>query len=775
MSLLLQKVLFFCLLIGQNIQNTVKSSSVTSERNKSNEAFYQRLNQSQRICKRPTCFEDTDDIIVSPLPRIKNDENRAKSISLSDYRKLSVLYALINVAGDSDVNEQCHNELEMIQHGVNTKEIWAVKVGQCHEIMFYDTRPNKDNNQSVHAAIDASAKPSSGFIWGNNFWFGSQKGCESLNKPLSLTLASHFPRITKSTLKDAVAPFPMKYFVVHAKHQSPWQFEVKFLEENILQLGLCLPISCEKHEIFNLTQTYFDARQDDFQIFYEMAVDVLEVKDLEVRENFMWKRSVVMLLTILGVTALLHYLSYLLKDNMDIFAESKHDERILAQTSRKERILTSFNIEKNLETIFNSNLERETFPVIGGLKTICSLVIVVFHVQWFKFFTLDNPYIFFHNAEQVHYQWIANAPLLVDFFFVISGFLLGYNYLKNAKQNAQIRENSFFQNVKMFLKLVAKRYVRLTPVYLIVMFLTEIGTSYVADVSIFRIHERTDLTCQRFWWRNMLYIQNFFPHEELCANWTWSTACEMQYFVFFTLIYFIYAKNPKVGKSIFFLAAGSALATASYFTIKHNFQPSFDVLYASGTDLYISSLTRAAPYFVGIMSGYIVMFYRNNQIFNKSQSQIVWCLAVLTFVLCMHSTTFRRPGEFISILTLVFARWLFAFANAWVLIASSLGYGNWFTRFLSHKYFIYFSRTTYSFYLINPLLISMIYGLADAGTHSDTAMGIIVTLGVCFVTYALSLLFSVSFEMPYCKLLNYRAPNKTSSSEKLSAAAAKCD
>lgn len=148
----------------------------------------------------------------------------------------------------------------------------------------------------------------------------------------------------------------------------------------------------------------------------------------------------------------------------------------------------------------------------------------------------------FHNGEQVRYQWIANAPILVDIFFVISGFLLAFNYLKNVRQNALIQQNSIWNNTKLFLKLIAKRYVRLTPVYLIVNFLTEIGTSYLTDVSIFHLQERTDLNCQKYWWRNIFYLQNLFPHTELCVNWTWSTACEMQYFVIFTLIYFIYIK-----------------------------------------------------------------------------------------------------------------------------------------------------------------------------------------------------------------------------------------
>lgn len=229
--------------------------------------------------------------------------------------------------------------------------------------------------------MDASAKPNSGFIWGNNFWFGSQIGCESLNKPLSITLSPRYQRIMKSNLVHAVAPYSVQYLVAHVKHHSPWQFEEKFLEENILHIGLCMPMSCNLDEVFNMTQTYFDNREDDFQTFYEMEPEVIEIKDLRLREGFFTKRSIFMLCLILGTTVLLHIISYLLKDNLDLFSTTKQYDRILQQTvghasnesefveiDTREKILTSFSFEKNLQTIFNSNFQREVFPIIGGLK-----------------------------------------------------------------------------------------------------------------------------------------------------------------------------------------------------------------------------------------------------------------------------------------------------------------------------------------------------------------------------------------------------------------------
>lgn len=83
---------------------------------------------------------------------------------------------------------------------------------------------------------------------------------------------------------------------------------------------------------------------------------------------------------------------------------------------------------------------------------------------------------------------------------------------------------------------------RLTPLYLFVIGSTEISTAYLHETSPFWIEDRNDLTCQKYWWRNLLYIQNLYPVKEFCLNWTWSMACEMQFFIVFTFLLFLYAK-----------------------------------------------------------------------------------------------------------------------------------------------------------------------------------------------------------------------------------------
>lgn len=83
--------------------------------------------------------------------------------------------------------------------------------------------------------LDASATAQPGFVWGNNYWLGSRKQCESIQYRKHITLSPRFERNMKANLVDARAPFDVGYRIVHAQHASPWQVEVEFLISAVRQ------------------------------------------------------------------------------------------------------------------------------------------------------------------------------------------------------------------------------------------------------------------------------------------------------------------------------------------------------------------------------------------------------------------------------------------------------------------------------------------------------------------------------------------------------------
>lgn len=54
---------------------------------------------------------------------------------------------------------------------------------------------------------------------------------------------------------------------------------------------------------------------------------------------------------------------------------------------------------------------------------------------------------------------------------------------------------------------------------------------FLNDTSQFRMYEDVEGNCKKFWWRNLLLIQNFYPIKELCMSWSWYIAADFQLYV----------------------------------------------------------------------------------------------------------------------------------------------------------------------------------------------------------------------------------------------------
>jgi peptidoglycan/LPS O-acetylase OafA/YrhL len=681
---------------------------------------------------------------VNTLDYLYNDMKRSTHEESKIHRDRllhsSIIYGLISLADESELNPRCYNNLITIRDAIHHKEIWAIKL------------------------LDSSAQKESGFIFGHNNWIGSPKECESVQEPLYITLSDRYHRTMKPDLIQSVAPFDVEYRMVYAKHHSPWQVEVKFMLENMLHIGLCLPKSCTNNEVFNLTRKYFNNRLIDVQVMYEIDADVVHVKDMKLSHDFYYKKTLWLLCGILAVTGLLTLLSYINEEKVNELSNENNNNNNnndlttkTTQCSQKtfyEKLLDSFSVRKNWQTIADDSISPDSIPVIGGLKTISCYLILTFHMLWFSYYTIDNRGIMFHYAEQVQFQVIANAPLLVDMFFVISGFLVTYNFLRNKLRMDEIKNNSFRHNAKLFGKLLLHRYIRLSPLYLLITLMSEVGMSYVVDTSKFWVHQRYDQTCQRYWWRNLLYIQNLFHADDLCVCWSWSLACDMQYYIIFTLILFIYAKNKKAGINCFIGFSALIVAISTWSIFKNKFIPTWDVVYNTGTQLYIAPWVRILPYLIGVGCGYYLYNYKNTFNVSKRNSQFLWITSCVFLSAILHCTIYREIPIWVTYCILMFGRLFASLAASWFIVASVCGEANWFSNFLSARIFVLINKLTYAIYLLNPLLIFFLFSQVEHGTSVDPVSMTILTIGISFITTVAAIGFSLFFELPYYKLSN---------------------
>ncbi|XP_054739834.1 nose resistant to fluoxetine protein 6-like [Anastrepha obliqua] len=693
-------------------------------------------------------YEDDLDFVISD-----------KDFGVYEYlRHTSIIFGLTSVANDSNVNLACHRQMRQIQHGILRKEPWAMKV------------------------LDASATKPSGFVFGQNFWLGSREACGTVKSPVAITLSKNYQRIMHFALITERAPFDVDYRVVYLRHHSPWQVEIKMMSEEIIHVGLCLPTTCTTHEIEEMSRAYLERSLFVENDIYDIRPQVVYVKDLKLNASFFEKRTFKMMSVFLAFTSLMLLVAAFLRvkplmdtkqENSLMVAKTNANvisQELLATNANNDAAQTAdvsapgysslpdlrgfvkcFDLVENYDKMFTlKECTTREIPVINGLRSVCAMWIVLFHVTWYMYFTVNNKAFLISYAERVFFQYVSSAPLLVDVFFTISGFLQTYNFMRNTKQMEMIRTNSLMQNVKQFFKLLFHRYLRLGPLYLVIMGTVDLFYAYIADVSVYHISERFDEKCTQYWWRNLLFIQNLFSHNDMCLNWTWSLACEMQYFVLATILLFTYAKNPRLVKGFTSAIFVGTIFWSYSIGLGAKFQLSFDSAFATGTEVYISPFVRILPYVQGAATAWYLLERQSPIEMSEMKEKCIWNLAILVFFSCIYSTIKRDMSVLSAISLFIIGRLLFSLSVCWMIVGSATGHGVWWSRILEAKVFQHINRVSYAIYLLNPFVIAFFFSLTNASTHADPLMLCVLTSGFVVIIYLASVVFSLAFEMPYC-------------------------
>ena len=153
---------------------------------------------------------------------------------------------------------------------------------------------------------------------------------------------------------------------------------------------------------------------------------------------------------------------------------------------------------------------RAPLPALTGLRTLLALTILMFHFTPPGLASTRHPWITLYPVIDIGY-------VFVSFFFLISGFILSYNY---AGRPGGVRKADFWM----------ARFSRLYPVYLLAMLIS-------LPMLILEWHARSP---GEFWMGAVatpLLLQGFFPH--LATFWntvSWTLSCEVVLYIAFPFL-----------------------------------------------------------------------------------------------------------------------------------------------------------------------------------------------------------------------------------------------
>lgn len=163
-----------------------------------------------------------------------------------------------------------------------------------------------------------------------------------------------------------------------------------------------------------------------------------------------------------------------------------------------------------------------------------------------------------------------------------SGLLVTLLFLRTKESTKHSSDVSLASGTKQSLLLFIYRYVRLTPVYFVVIIINMVSLKWVEDLfsqcrvirsvypfifqfiffsfafflcsyfshisrytyngSVFPPGLPDHIVCPNYWWRNILYIQTWFPFHQLCMLWSWYLANDMQFYIW-AIVLLIFAKR----------------------------------------------------------------------------------------------------------------------------------------------------------------------------------------------------------------------------------------
>ena len=332
---------------------------------------------------------------------------------------------------------------------------------------------------------------------------------------------------------------------------------------------------------------------------------------------------------------------------------------------------------------------------------------------------------------------VLSGPLAVDTFFLMSGFLMSYLTLKEYDK----RGFRFFDPVNGYIH----RYIRLTPAYgLIMLVLTTLILHLGSGPQWERMEAQSEL-CEKYWWRNLLYINNLFDEDKSCMGESWYLACDFQLFLMGPWICFLIWKFKRMGVLLMIGLLSLFIAIPGILTGINDWpMQNFTTIIGKGWmyGFYFRFYTRATPYIWGLILGYVCYktpdIHRTKGI-RKIPKIVIWIGWLVSAGLIL-STSFglvnywpvdlscpQYPDDpdkkcydtTTAVIWACFGRLAWSIGVSWIIFACMNGYGGFVNTFLSWPGFGPLARLTYTIYLIHLHIMFQFWFGADQPMHYD--------------------------------------------------------
>lgn len=218
-----------------------------------------------------------------------------------------------------------------------------------------------------------------------------------------------------------------------------------------------------------------------------------------------------MILIIIAATVISTLNEYLDKPLISTILNSKEDAQSdeAKSDSLANKILSCFSLKRNLPSLVNSS-ESEEIKCIHGLKAI-SIILLFISLKLIPMgrvpYTNRNKFTEFFNSPLS--VFLRSSFLYEDMFFVISGLVATLGVIKEISMSGRL----------IWFKKVFAKFMRLVVPLAIILIFYAFLYEHIGTGPQWNIVTKNAELCQTNLWKNLLFIQNFYPFEEMVGSW----------------------------------------------------------------------------------------------------------------------------------------------------------------------------------------------------------------------------------------------------------------
>ncbi|XP_055693335.1 nose resistant to fluoxetine protein 6 [Lutzomyia longipalpis] len=637
---------------------------------------------------------------------------------------------------------------------------------------------------------DSSGRYRGQFLFGNLFWMGSKQYCHDMNNELSRHTIKFQYTVARVMIK-------MKPFISKTKS---------------IQVGQCLPTTCSTDDVRLLllsdptlrtcTQLArkLSSGEDSF------TLKVTQVRTVPGEYRYQDDKRLKALAITCSITLIIMLLATMYEcrlrgknarremknvqgeDGVDCACKSHtngqsnsirmyetgaEDKPVdIEMSGRREKVKLAkeertgilaqlflcFSVCSNARVILSLDRPpRDSLPFLHGIRFMSLMWTIMVHTYLQVFAIGENRYTRDLAEKSFFYQIIGNATFSVDSFFFISGLLVTLIFLRkhtaSGGKDAKDSRIAVKSNICKSILLVVYRYLRLTPAYLFVIIANEVSLRFTYDASVFAPGLIDHITCHNFWWRNILYVNNWFPFHELCMIWSWYLANDMQFYIMAVLLLIFATRHFKTSAVITLGVLFISWVTAATVSLHYRFTHKISDPFESFDFLYDKPWQRIGPYIMGMITGYIVFRLPTPPRISWLTNMILWLLSVGILLALVFGTWNGVLNIPLTAMYVSLGHSAWGLSLMWMTLSCFWGYATSINNFLSGRIFLPLSRLTYCTYLIHPMIMMITSFQMEAPIHMQHSFVITAFFGNAVISFITAFIVSLMFEAPVIRML----------------------